>query len=331
MSTIDVAVPGYQYGRFIADCIGSITAQQVEGLRILIFDNGSADDSLRTAYELAARDPRIEVQSVARNQGQKFSYNACIDWACADYFMILDADDLLADGALARAIDVLDSDPGIAFCHGVELRDVFAAGTKPDVAADNGHQGWTVEDGNAFIHRLCLKPINPVGTSTVVMRTRAQKLAGYYNPALEHADNVEMWLRLARHGSVAETKAVQAMRRIHPHQLSAYGGGTVLRDCEERLLAYDAFFLTDGGTLAEASTWLAEAHRSLAAKAYWSALSHVARGRSREGIALLKFALRTCPSMALLPPVDWLMRMDSAGHRVADVLRGQASGRMPAR
>jgi glycosyltransferase involved in cell wall biosynthesis len=57
MSTIDVAVPCYQYGRFIADCIGSITAQNVKGLRILVFDNGSADDSLRTAYELAARDP----------------------------------------------------------------------------------------------------------------------------------------------------------------------------------------------------------------------------------------------------------------------------------
>lgn len=331
MSTIDVAVPCYQYGRFIADCIGSITTQNVEGLRILIFDNGSADDSLEIANDLAARDSRIEVQSVARNQGQKYSYNACIDWARADYFMILDADDVLADGALARAIAVLDSDPGIAFCHGVELREVFVAGTKPAVAAGDGETDWTIEDGDAFIHRLCLRPINPVGTSTVIMRTKAQKLAGYYNPALEHADDVEMWLRLARHGTVAETKAVQAMRRIHPHQLSAYGGGTVLRDCEERLLAYDAFFSTDGRTIGEATTWLAEAHRSLAAKAYWSALSHVVRSQPREGIALLKFALRTCPSMALLPPVDWLLRMDSAGHRLAEVLRGHGSGRMPAR
>ncbi len=331
MSTIDVAVPCYQYGRFIADCIGSITAQKADGLRILIFDNGSTDDSLTIARELAARDPRIEVQSVTQNQGQKFSYNACIDWASADYFMILDADDLLAEGALARAIDVLDSDSRIAFCHGVELREVFAAGTAPAGPPDNGNAIWTIEDGDAFIHRLCLRPINPVGTSTVVMRTSAQKHAGYYNPALEHADDVEMWLRLARHGTVAETKAVQAMRRIHPHQLSAYGGGTVLRDCEERLLAYDAFFATDGRSIAKAAAWNGEAHRSLAAKAYWSALSHAVRGQPRDGLALFKFALRTCPSMVLLPPVDWLFRMDSAGQRIADVLRGHSLGRLPAR
>lgn len=331
MSTIDVAVPCYQYERFIADCIGSIASQNVDGLRILVFDNGSTDGSLNIAKDLARSDSRIEVRGVAHNQGQKFSYNACIDWASADYFMILDADDLLAEGALTRAVAVMDSDPGIAFCHGVELREAFAAGTKPMVEAPSGEAGWSIEDGDAFIHRLCLKPINPVGTSSVVMRTTAQKKAGYYNPALEHADDVEMWLRLARQGKVAETKAVQAMRRVHPHQMSSYGGGTVLRDCVERQMAYDAFFSADGRSIAEAETWLAQAHRSLASKAYWSALSHLARGRAAEGAALLKYALRTCPSMAVVPPIDWLLRMDFAGRRVADVLGIHRLGRIGAR
>ncbi len=324
---IDVAVPCYQYGRFLRDCITSITSQPVDGLRVLIIDNGSTDDSAEVARELAAGDPRIELKLCNVNRGQNFRYNAAVDWAAAEHFMILDADDVLAPRALVRAVEVLDRNPSLAFCHGTELRMSFEPGKSPACESTSGEE-WTIENGSQFITRLCHSPMNPVGTSTVVVRTAIQKQAGYYNPALPHTDDLEMWLRLSSRGDVAETKAVQAVRRVHPHQISAqFSGVHLARDCSQRLLAFSAFIEKDGNRLEDPRRLHRTVKRSVAAKAYWSGLSHVARGKLSAGADLIKLALAERPEMALLPPVDWLARMDKPWQRATDVISEMASGK----
>ena len=50
------------------------------------------------------------------------SFNKSIDWAQSDYFTILHADDVLADGALARAIDFLDNNMNVVMCYGNSMR-----------------------------------------------------------------------------------------------------------------------------------------------------------------------------------------------------------------
>jgi succinate dehydrogenase / fumarate reductase cytochrome b subunit len=83
-------------------------ARDLDDLRVLIMDNASTDDSATIARELAATDSRVELHLRTRNLGPHASFNEGIDWASADYFLILCADDLLAPGALARAVDVME-------------------------------------------------------------------------------------------------------------------------------------------------------------------------------------------------------------------------------
>ena len=61
MASVDVAIPCFNYGRFLPDCVGSVLSQGIDDLRILIIDNASTDDSVEVARRLAADDPRIEV------------------------------------------------------------------------------------------------------------------------------------------------------------------------------------------------------------------------------------------------------------------------------
>lgn len=327
MTSIDVAVPCYNYGRYLRDCIGSIIHQDVPNLRILIIDNGSTDDSLQSAKELQHQDSRIEIAHYPVNRGQKFSYDAGIDWASSTYFMILDADDILAPGMFKRALAVMDNNPEIAFCHGIELRMQFEAGTMPDINFAGDEQGWSVTTGPRFILRLCEQPVSPVGTSTVFIRTNVQKRAGHYNPNLTHADDVEMWLRLAQFGAVAETASVQAVRRIHSNQLSRCFDDALIRDCTERLAAYEAFFAGPGRTIENSRDLHATAVRSLSARAYWAGLSHLLRGHRRASFDLLAFAVRQRPLMAIVPPLDWLVRMEDAGNRVRQVVDAAMFGR----
>ena len=110
MSTIDIVVPCFQYGRFLRDSVGSILRQDIDRLRVLIIDNASTDDSLDVARQLASEDKRVHIVAHDTNLGQQASLNEGIDWATADYFMILDADDVLAPGCLRRAISIMDKD-----------------------------------------------------------------------------------------------------------------------------------------------------------------------------------------------------------------------------
>ncbi len=145
MPKIDVAVPCYQYGRYLRDCVTSITRQDVPDMRVLIIDNGSTDDSLEVAQELARGDGRITVLHQPRNLGQKYAYNAAIDWADSDYLAILDADDVLAEGALSRAVSVMDSAPSLAFCHGPDYAAPFEVGSPPPLPAPGAHAHWQFE------------------------------------------------------------------------------------------------------------------------------------------------------------------------------------------
>jgi glycosyltransferase involved in cell wall biosynthesis len=327
MSIIDVAVPCYQYGRFLKDCVASITSQGVDDLRIHIIDNGSTDDSLAVAQELARNDHRISVAHHPENLGQKRSYNDAIDWAASKYFMILDADDVLAPGSLQRALSVMERNPSVAFCHGPEYAVPFAAGSPPSFAMPEAKPGWTIETGPAFVRRVCRQPINPAGATGIVVRTDAQKRAGHYTPDLDHTDDLEMWLRLACLGKVAQTEELQGVRRVHPDQLTRYFDRTYLRDCEERLAAFELFFSGDGQSLTNASALYRCAERSLASKAYWSSLSHLARGYASTSLSLMKFAIGHCPIMAVVPPLDWLARTESPWKRVTSVLTASLQSR----
>jgi glycosyltransferase involved in cell wall biosynthesis len=118
MARIDVIVPCYRYAHFLRECVGSVLSQSLMDLRVLIIDDASPDDMADVAASLAAEDCRVEVLSHRVNRGHIATYNAGIDWATADYLLLLSADDVLLPGALARAVRLMDDNPEVGFTYG---------------------------------------------------------------------------------------------------------------------------------------------------------------------------------------------------------------------
>lgn len=320
MAKIDIVVPCYQYGRFLRGCVESALSQGIADLRVLIIDNASTDDSVEIARQLASEDRRIEIAMHPRNLGATASYNEGIEWAAAEFFMVLDADDMLAPGALASALSIMEAQPEISFAHGVEqhiLADDSVAAYTPQPAG----RRWHTISGRQYIERFCAFPENFVGASTVIRRTAAQKKAGYYRPELPFTDDVEMWLRLATLGAVASTDSVQALRRIHPHQISAVDQHSILRDLIEREAALRSFFANEGKALPDARRLFRKARRRLGEQAYWTGASHLCKGRVGSGARLFGFSLRRRPVSVVLPPVGYLFRLEKPLARIARVLR----------
>lgn len=322
MARVDVIVPCYNYGRYLATAVESALSQTGVDVRVLVIDNASDDDSLEVARSLSAHDPRVEVLAQPSNLGATASYNAGLDWAASDYVLVLDADDMLAPGSLARAAAMLDADPGIAFVHGCEARLEPSGAMVPPLDPPGAPEpAPRIESGRKFIARLCRHPVNNVGANTVVRRTITQKRAGHYNCALPYTDDLEMWLRLALEGKVAFTPAVQAIRRYHPDRMSMLYQRVQVRDFVEREKAFISFFERAVYTLPEADMLKAAVRAGLGAHAYWSAFSHLVRGHYSIAGELLGLSFRWRPSGAILPPVQWLLRMNGPGQRLRVVLR----------
>ena len=293
MSSIDVVIPCFQYGRFLRESVGSVLQQGVATLRILIVDNGSTDNSLEVARQLAGEDRRIQIIAHERNLGPITSLNEGIDWATADYFMTLDADDLLAPGCLRRAISILDTDQSIVFCHGVEHCVSGDGGISSVNSAEQSDGEWKISSGMEFIRRLCSKGYNAVGNPTVVRRTSIQKSIGHYDPNLTYANDMNMWLRLATCGKVAETSAVQGIRRLHSGQMTQVYREAPVKDLIEHLNNFEHFFGHEGAELPAAGKERTRVTRRIAFNGLYMAGTLISKRRLKQSLDCIHFSVKT--------------------------------------
>ncbi|AGK57590.1 hyaluronan synthase [Hyphomicrobium denitrificans 1NES1] len=310
------------------DCVSSILSQDVENLRVLIIDNGSTDDSVDVARRLAAEDDRVHVVHFETNRGPQAAYNYGIDWASADYFLLIDADDVLAPGALARAIALLERDKNVVFAHGVELLQSFEAGVEHHLPENAEEGSWRVTSGHSFIKRALRRGCWTVGATTVIRRTSAQKQAGHYSAQLPDSDDLELWLRMALLGDVAETTAVQAVRRVHGSQITTRLRNDALYEVEQIRRACFSFLDGPGAALPDADALRTLALRGVAKSSLWAAVLHFRGGKSESGERLMRYAVEAS-LMATLPRIMrrfWLFswppsRMRSLVRAVWGVLR----------
>lgn len=253
MNSIDVIVPCYGYGRFLAECVSSVLTQEVEDLRVLILDDASPDDTAEVAQALARADDRVSLVRHAANRGHVATYNEGLEWACARHLLLLSADDFLMPGALARAVDFLDAHAEVGFVFGKAMEQ-YPGGAMLSLTspAHELHRGSHMLTGAMF--RAIAGPRNIVPTPTAVVRTSLQRHVGGYKSQLPHTGDMEMWLRLSAHAHVGVIDAYQAVYRRHQANMSlAYANtSTCVPDIIERRAALGVFFASDGAKLPDA-------------------------------------------------------------------------------
>ena len=306
MASVDVVVPSYQQCAFLRDCVESVLSQEVAGLRLLIIDNASTDGSPGVARQLAAADDRVETILRTENLGPHASFNEGVEWARADYMMILCSDDLLVPGSLAAMISILERHPRATFALGEDVH--WQQGEARPQAGTATDSQWQIRDGRDFIRERCRKPEAYIAAGMVLVRTAAHKAAGHYRPSLPHTDDFEMLLRLARLGEVAQTCSTVGIKRIHAANRTHDYLRERTRDLLERIAALESFFERDGRTLGDSQNLLRLGKRSLAERAYWCGVKDLVRGRS-SGIDLLRLAFRYAPKTAFIPPFGYFRRM----------------------
>lgn len=293
LSQVDVIVPCYRYGRFLETCVRSVLEQEGVGVRVLIIDDCSPDETAEVGSKLQSLDPRVFFTRHPINRGHIATYNEGIEWIASPYYLLLSADDYLLPGALARTVSFMEQNSSIVLAFGQAM--TLTDDEQPDAEAIRAAATrWTISPGLTFIRQS--GATNCVPTPAAVVRTVTQKQVGGYRPELPHTGDMELWLRLAARGAVASTDGFHAVYRRHSANMSlGYMTSHWLPDLEQREVALRWFFdHTDLG--ADAEELRNSAFRKLAAAALKRAGSAFNHGDLETSRRLRNFADRLSSS-----------------------------------
>jgi glycosyltransferase involved in cell wall biosynthesis len=311
--TVDVVIPCYNYARFLRACVKSVLDQPGVDVRVLIIDDTSSDETPEVVAELT-RDPRVEGRRHEVNRGHIATYNeGLLEWAKADYTVLLSADDLLAPGALARAAEVFEANPNVGMVYG---RVVYYSDHDdlPSVIAPPA--GRTVWSGVDWIEARCRTGQNVLSSPEAVVRTSVQQEVGGYRPDLPHAGDLEMWMRIAAVSDIGYVRGKPAAYyRVHQQSMMRTRFSSLFADLEQRQAVFERFF----GEHPDLPPRLRSlANRSIAKDALWRAV----RAYDRDKLAeipvdeLEAFARRVYAGVERLPEYRALRRRRALGPKV---------------
>ena len=314
MTRVDVVIPCYNYGRFLEACVRSVLSQEGVGVRALVIDDGSADDSVEVARALSDQDSRVKVIALSKNIGMIPVVNRGIEEISGEYFVKLDADDLLPPGSLKRSIALLEQYPNVGFVYGRPRH--FSSNLPPRPRW--GSPRWTVWPGGEWFALRSRLGVNCISQPEAVIRSATLREIGGYNAKLAHTSDLEMWLRLSAISDVGRISGIdQGYYRVHPNSMQRTVNAGAMTDLVGRREAFISGLAYSRNRLKDAVELETTVRRKLAAEALDRACRAYDRDRVDLNIEamLVEFATNTYSAASALPEWSGLQKRRQYGRR----------------
>ena len=219
---VSVVIPAYQAARWIAETLDSVLAQTFHDYEIIVVNDGSPDTvDLERALEPYRK--RI-VYLRQENRGPAGARNTAIRAARGRYIAPLDADDQWEPEFLAEQVAILEADSSL---------DLVYAGVRVfGDAPDAGRAKFASSEGEVTFARLVLEEFTVAHCATVARREALVRV-GLFDESFGHAEDFELWLRLAKFGGrIGYQRRVLSRYRRRAGSLNSDDermGGSVLR------------------------------------------------------------------------------------------------------
>jgi glycosyltransferase involved in cell wall biosynthesis len=105
---VSIIIPVNNRAHLLGAAIESVLAQSYPHFELLVWDDGSEDNSVAIAQQYARQDSRVRVIA-APHRGIAVSHNAAVAQTTGEYIGYVDSDDLLQPQALAQTVTILDT------------------------------------------------------------------------------------------------------------------------------------------------------------------------------------------------------------------------------
>jgi GT2 family glycosyltransferase len=295
-TSVDVIVPCYNYGRYLRECIESVISQEGAGVRVLIIDDASSDETQSIGSELAKRDSRIEYRRHPSNRGHIETYNEGLQWVDSEFLLLLSADDALYRDALKTATGIMAAHPEIGFVFGKAF-DGQRMQDCPLIDSQDTNVYRTIQ-ASEFLNHCCANAHNPVPTPSAIIRSSVQKRIGNYRHDLPHTADLEMWMRLAADGQVGISRSVLAFHRKHSNNMTYQHQRPGIGDLIECHKAIDSFCDTHADPSLNVSQLRDMGRKAVAWRAFWSASCQLELGNLTLCSSCLDLSRSMFPAIA---------------------------------
>jgi hypothetical protein len=188
---VSVLIACYQHGHWLGGALESVFAQTHPDMEAVVADDGSTDRTPAVAAEWERRRPgRVTLIGTPR-LGQAGARRAALERATGEFYITLDADDLLEPRMAARCLAALARDPGAA-AAAADVWMVDESATRALRRLGQGRlPGWPgVLEGN---------PLG--GVAGVMVRVeQAGRIGGLAPAGMSGAEDWDFSVRLVRAG-----------------------------------------------------------------------------------------------------------------------------------
>jgi glycosyltransferase involved in cell wall biosynthesis len=204
--TISVLMPVYNTARFLEEAIQSVLAQTFADFEFIILDDGSTDGSIDIVRRFAERDDRIRFVPL-EHRGYVSVLCHGLSLCRGEFIARMDSDDVCMPERFEKQINFMRANPDVVAC-GSRITVVDPFGSPLDhpqhkLAHEEIEQELLFGVGWAMVH--------PV----VMMRRDAVMKVGNYRDDLVVSEDLDLFLRLAEHGKVANLPEVLLHYRQH--------------------------------------------------------------------------------------------------------------------
>ena len=204
---VSLIITVYNRASYVAATINSVLAQTYTNFELIIWDDGSTDDSLKIIRDYAQQDQRIKIFSEP-NRGAVIALVNAISQANSQYLGLIDSDDLLHPEAIAQTLEVLESNPDV----GMVYTDHFV------INADGEVKGLGKRCSIPYSQERLL--IDFMTFHFRLMRRDVYDAIGGFDGSLSSAEDYDLCLRLSEVTEIKHLAAPLYYYRWHEHNLS---------------------------------------------------------------------------------------------------------------
>lgn len=198
---LSVVMPACNVSPYIDAAVESVLSQTFTDFELIVRDDGSTDDTGEKLRRWARTDSRIKLHMGEVPLGPAGSSNWVVENSCAPFVARLDADDVSLPDRFQRQIDLLNRMP--------EAVMVGALGQVmlPDGAICREPEYWRIARRSAFA---------PFMHSSIMFRRAAFDQIGGYRAVCNYWEDLDLYLRMARVGTVAVMADSLVIHRLSP-------------------------------------------------------------------------------------------------------------------
>ncbi|QEH36390.1 Putative glycosyltransferase EpsE [Aquisphaera giovannonii] len=203
---MSVLMPVYNTRRYVRQAVESILGQTFEDFELIVMDDQSTDGSLGVVEECRRRDDRVRLFPRAKT-GYCRLLNEALGLARGRYLARMDSDDVSLPDRFEKQVAYLEANSDCV-AVGCRVREIDPHGLHLDVSRNE-------LDHDGIVARLLEGAGAEIPHPGVMMRTSAVVEAGGYRPEFEPVEDLDLYLRLAERGRLANLPGVLLEYRQH--------------------------------------------------------------------------------------------------------------------